>query len=440
MQDSHRITATQWRALTAAWLGWCFDGLDGYLYIMVAGRFVRQLLEREALAHLPAGAAAPIIPDGEVNARAALIQGVFLVGWAVGGAVFGRVGDRLGRTRTLVLTVLTYAVFTGLSFFATTWWMLMAFRFVAALGIGGEWAAGSALVSETLHARHRAWASATLQSGYMVGCILASLTSGLLAGHDPKWVFVIGVAPALLTLWIRSAVPEPEEWAREARSRTAPAVSALFAPRLFRTTVATSALTSIALTTVWSFLYFAPQAVKSMADVAAWAPADKQALAARVAVFYFTVNIAANYAATYLAEKIGYRWSFGIFFAGATAAMLLGYRVPMTLGNVYVTTGAVAFFGLGLFGMFPLYIPPLFPTLVRTLGAGFTYNVGRVFSALGAFAGGWIAGHAGGPVSAMWYTAFLYIPGLLLVPFIAVPARHQAAGRGGEGAGPNPVV
>lgn len=415
-QDT-RITSTQWRALAAAWLGWCFDGLDGYLYVMVAREFVTQLLKNQT----------GVDPTGnEVNAKAALIQGFFLIGWAVGGAVFGRIGDRLGRSRTLVLTVLTYAVFTGLSFFATAWWHLLIFRFVAALGIGGEWAAGSALVSETLHAKHRTWASATLQSGYMVGCILAVLTAGTLAGHNPKWVFLIGVLPALLTLWIRRAVPEPEEWSKEAHAREMPPVSALFAKGLAKTTLLTSALASIALTTVWSFLYFAPQAVKGMADVGGWSAEQKQALASRVAVFYFVVNIIANYVATWLAEKVGYRKAFAIYFVGALASMLIGFRTPMTLSNVYLATGATAFFGLGLFGMFPMFIPPLFPTLVRTLGAGFTYNVGRVFSAAGAFAGGWIASHAGGPVSAMWYTAFLYIPGLLLVPFIAVP-RHTTA-------------
>lgn len=402
-----RISPSQWRALTAAWLGWCFDGLDGYLYVMVAREFVAQLLGVPAT-------------DPEVGTKAALIQGVFLIGWAVGGAVFGRVGDRLGRSRTLVLTVLTYAVFTGLSFFATAWWHLLIFRFVAALGIGGEWAAGSALVSESLHAKHRTWASATLQSGYMVGCICAVLTAGKLAGHNPKWVFLVGVAPAFLTLWIRRAVPEPEEWSKESGTREVPPVSALFTKELARTTLLTSALASIALTTVWSFLYFAPQAVKGMSDVKEWTGEDKQALASRVAVFYFVVNIIANYAATWTAEKVGYRIAFAIYFVGALASMLIGFRVPMTLSNVYWTTGATAFFGLGLFGMFPMFIPPLFPTLVRTLGAGFTYNVGRVFSAAGAFAGGWIATHTSS-VSAMWYTAFLYVPGLLLVPFIAVP-------------------
>jgi MFS family permease len=149
-----RITSQQWKGLIAAWLGWAFDGLDGYLYVLVAGPFVASLLKKP-------------LTDPDVAVKGAIIQGFFLIGWAIGGAVFGRIGDRLGPSRTLTLTILTYAIFTGMAFFATEWWHLLIYRFIAALGIGGEWAAGSALVSEMLHKKHRAWASAALQSGYM---------------------------------------------------------------------------------------------------------------------------------------------------------------------------------------------------------------------------------------------------------------------------------
>src|SRR5215469_9158626 len=135
------MTPEQWRALVAAWLGWAFDGLDGYLYVLVALPFVGSLLNKPAT-------------DPEVSVKASIIMAAFLVGWAAGGAIFGRLGDRLGRSRTLTLTILTYAVFTGLAAFVTTWWQLLIVRFIAALGIGGEWAAGSALVSEMLHRRH----------------------------------------------------------------------------------------------------------------------------------------------------------------------------------------------------------------------------------------------------------------------------------------------
>jgi len=406
------ITPRQWWALTAAWLGWAFDGLDGYLYIMVATRFVGQLLGPQATPQ-------------EIAGKAAVIQAFFLVGWAVGGAVFGRIGDRIGRTRTLTLTILTYAVFTGLAFFATQWWHLLIFRFIAALGIGGEWAAGSALVSETLHARHRAWASATLQSGYMVGCILAALTAGWMAHLDPKWVFVVGITPALLTFWIRFMVPEPEEWASKAKHVAVPPLSSIFSRELRSTTLLVTALTGIALTTVWAFLYFGPQAVKGMPEIASWPVAEQQKLVTRVTVAYLLVNIAGNYFATYLAEWVGYRKAFTFLFAASMASYMFLFRDPLTLDEVYVDMCVAAFFSLGLFGLFPLYIPPLFPTMVRTLGAGFTYNAGRLISAAGALFGGLIAATSGGSNRVIFWTALLYIPGMLITMIIPVPARDH---------------
>lgn len=421
-----RITSTQWKALVAAWLGWAFDGLDGYLYVMVGTPLVTKLLH---------GATGTDPDPSEVKWKAALIQAVFLVGWAVGGAFFGRIGDRLGRTRTLTITVLTYALFTGLSAFATSWWHLLIFRFIAALGIGGEWAAGSALVSEILHPRHRAWASATLQSGYMVGCIAASLTvkgftwaagawamPGLL---EPNWVFLVGVVPALFTVWIRFAVPEPEQWKAAAAAQDHPPMSALFSPGLRRTTLLTSALTSVALTTVWAFLYFAPAAVREIPEVKAWNdPARVNNLVSNITVVYLLVNIVANYFATYLAQFLGHRRAFGLMFLASLGVFLVGWSRPMTLDTLYPVYCLTAFFSLGLFGMFPLYIPPLFPTLVRTLGAGFTYNIGRLISAAGALAGGEIARHTTYE-RAIWFTGFLYIPGLVVALMIPEVSRGR---------------
>src|SRR5262245_41048645 len=184
---------------------------------MVATQLVARLIGPEA-------------SSSDVTIKAGIIQGFFLIGWAIGGAVFGRIGDRLGRSRTLTLTILTYAIFTGMAFFATEWWHLLIYRFIAALGIGGEWAAGSALVSEMLHKKHRAWASAALQSGYMCGMILAALTTNWLSSFEPKWVFLVGVLPAFVTVWIRWAVPEPAEWHHASKTQTIPPISALFSP------------------------------------------------------------------------------------------------------------------------------------------------------------------------------------------------------------------
>lgn len=418
-----RITPTQWRALLAAWLGWAFDGLDGYLYVMVAKKFVRQLL---ADGNSPEALAA--VPASSVDEKAGIIQAAFLVGWALGGAIFGRLGDRFGRARTLTLTILTYAVFTGLACFATEWWHLLVFRFIAALGIGGEWAAGCSLVSETLPARHKTWASAALQSGYMVGCILAVLTSRWMSQFDPRWVFIVGVLPAFVVLWIRKAVPEPEGWAAAAREQKPPPMSALFGPGLAKTTLMLTALTSIALTTVWAFLFYMPQVAAAIPEVAAAEAARKGAaveFAANVSIAFFVVNIVGNFAGTYLAKWLGYRASFTIMILGAMASFLIGFYNPATKGSVYWMACSAAFFSLGLFGMFPMYIPPLFPVLVRTLGAGFTYNAGRLFSGVGALCGAWITAHAGGPHKAIFRVGLLYIPGLIVALKCPLPPREE---------------
>src|SRR5207302_6933273 len=139
-------------------------------------------------------------------------QAAFLFGWALGGAFFGRVADKIGRSRALVLTILMYAMFTGLGAAAQTWWQLMIFRFLAALGIGGEWAIGASLLSETWPKKWRPWIAAVLQSGVNIGVLGAVLANIIMAAQPPRYLFLVGILPALLVLWIRKAVPEPEEW------------------------------------------------------------------------------------------------------------------------------------------------------------------------------------------------------------------------------------
>src|SRR6516162_1422057 len=168
------LSAHQWKSGAAAWLGWLFDGLDMHLYVLVAAPFVTELL----------GAASA--KDPEVGYYSSWIQAAFLIGWALGGGFFGRVGDRLGRSRALMLTILTYATFTGLSYFAQTWWQLLIFRFLAALGIGGEWAVGASLLSETWPRRWRPWLAAVLQTAVNLGVTLASLAYFLLAGFPSR--------------------------------------------------------------------------------------------------------------------------------------------------------------------------------------------------------------------------------------------------------------
>jgi len=232
------ISRVQWRSGIAAWLGWTFDGLDMHLYTLVAAPFVAQLL------------GALSTTDPRVGHYGSIIQGGFLLGWALGGGFFGRLGDRLGRARALSLTVLTYALFTGLSFFAHAWWHLLIFRFLAALGIGGEWAVGASLLSETWPRKWRPWIAAVLQSGVNIGVLAAVLANLVLAAAPPRYIFLVGILPALLVLWIRRAVPEPEEWraAKAEAHERQPGVRELFHGEVRQITIWVVAVCGVSLT------------------------------------------------------------------------------------------------------------------------------------------------------------------------------------------------
>jgi MFS family permease len=408
------LNRTQLRALSAAWLGWAFDGLDGFLYVMVGRPFVQQLVAREhGVDGAPVSPALAALSD-EITIKFTIIGAVFLVGWAIGGALFGRIGDHLGRARTLTLTVLTYALFTGLCYFAQSWWQLMIFRFVAALGIGGEWAAGSALVSETLPTRHRFWASAALQSAYMFGCIAAALAARWLAPYEHRVVFLVGLLPALLTVWIRRAVPEPQQWKELATGRRPPPVSALLSPDLRRTTALTILLTAVPLTTIWAFWLFLPDVIRAIPEVHAWSRPAQQQFIAGVTVSTLLLNIAGNFFSVGLARCFGFRAGFTLMFLAGLLCFGIGFAHPPTLGSIHFIAGITSFFIFGVFGMFPLYITQLFPTLLRTLGCGVTYNAGRLISAAGTFGAGWLTIHTHGPVGALWWIGMLYVPGLLV--------------------------
>jgi MFS family permease len=398
---SKEITRTQSAAFWAAWLGWGFDGLDGFMYSLVAIRFVKELL----------GAGAK---DSEVAQKAALIQAVFLVGWAIGGGVFGRIGDRLGRSRTLTITILTYALFTGASFFACTWWQLLIFRFVAALGIGGEWAAGSALVAETLPRKYAHWASAMLQSGYILGMIVAALTVRQLGALSPRYVFLIGVLPALATVWIRRQVPEPAEWEGERKTRELPKYGELFKGKVLKITLMTFGLAGIALTSVWALLFFSTQVVSKTPEVSVMTPAQKAMVVGNVTIVYCLWNIAGNFFSAAVSRAFGYRKAFVLFFAGALFTYVAGFHSAGSLDTVKIWLNAAFFFSSGVFALFPMYIPPLFPVLLRTTGSGLCYNLGRLSAAVGTVLGSVLATKAGGPHLAIYYVGFLYFPALIL--------------------------
>ena len=400
------ISPQQWRSGIAAWLGWTFDGLELHLYTLVALPFVAELL----------GGLPTTNPD--VGRYSSIIQGAFLLGWALGGGFFGRIGDRLGRARALSLTVLTYAVFTGLSFFAQQWWHLMIFRFVAALGVGGEWAVGASLLSETWPRKWRPWIAAVLQSGVNVGVLVAVLANHLMAGQPPRYLFLVGVLPALLGFWIRRFVPEPEEWhsAKERAHHHEPAMRELFRGDVLRITLWVVAVCGISLTAHWAFMFWNVQHLRNLPEVLNWSAADKSRLASESMYLTIGSSIAGNFFAGWLARFIGYRatiaWMFLLYFL----AMLGAYCVPREHTALLLWFPLIGFCQ-GVFGLFTMYLPPLFPTLLRTTGAGFCYNIGRSVAAVGTVFFGLIS-KVGDHRAALLYAGFLFLPAALICFFL----------------------
>ena len=412
------LSPLQWRSGIAAWLGWFFDGLELHLFTLVALPFVAQLME------LPAA-------DQTVKEKTGWIQAAFLFGWALGGGFFGRIGDKLGRSRALSLTILTYAVFTGLSFFAHTWWQLLIFRFLAAVGVGGEWAVGASLLAETWPKKWRPWIAGVLQCGVNLGILVAcgavAVITHLLGkngGHFERYVFLIGIIPALLVFWIRKNVPEPEEWSdAKKQAKEHPGVIDLFRGRVLKITLLTIGVCALTLTAWWAFIFWHIQHLRSLPELKMWSAEETQQLATLVFFLVVGISIPGNFFFSWLAVHFGYRrtilWSCVAFIV----AILGAYGVPRTHNELVFWLPVIGFCS-GVFGLFTMYLPPLFPTLLRTTGAGFCYNIGRIAAAVGTVLFS-IRLQVSDFRSTLLSIAFLFFPAALICLFLPDLSKEE---------------
>lgn len=416
------LTPHQKRSGIAAWLGWLFDGLDMHLYTLVATPFVASLLGIAVTESMSAADKAAI---GE---KSSIIQAAFLVGWALGGAFFGRVGDLLGRRKALVFTILTYACFTGLSFFAQTWWQLMIFRFLAALGIGGEWAVGASLLSETWPKKWRPWIAATLQCAVNCGVLLACLASFIFKEDESnRYIFLVGILPALITLWIRKAVPETEEWEQAQTGARPPGVWELFGPGVRGVTLRVLVICAVSLTAHWAFMFWQQAHVRALPEFAG-ATAAARNHAALISLFWVMIgSMIGNYIAGAFAMVMGYPKAIALMLAGYCGAMWMCFHQVRSYEETLVWFAIIGACQ-GAFGLFTMCLPPLFPTLLRTTGAGFCYNFGRIVAAGGTvFFGLTEAGKVGDYRVALLNAGWLFAPAALIA--LLLPHEKENADR-----------
>ncbi len=407
------VTSYQWLVLFVAWLGWVFDSMDATIYAIVLHPALDELLRTSA-----GGATSETI-----GWYGGLIFSIFLIGWAIGGVTFGIVADRFGRTKTLIATILIYAVFTGLAALSQEWWHLAIYRFLTALGIGGEWAAGAALVAEVWPEEKRAKAAGLLQSAWAAGFFLAAALNLLLSGYGWRALFVVGIVPAVAALLVRWWVKEPERWVQanrqEQKDGVAPyaKLAELFRAPLLRPTLAGSTLAFVAVFGLWGSTNWTPTLISTLPDLQGL---SRQELSARVSYAIMALNAGALFGYLSfgpLADRFGRRPVFALMCVGSLIMLPITFLTPRAFLHVLLLLPLLGFFNNGIFSGFPIYLPELYPTRLRATGAGFCFNAGRVFASVGPFLTGWLTTAMGSVGYAVSTVGLIYLVGLLVLPF-----------------------
>ncbi len=408
------VTGYQWLVLFVAWLGWVFDSMDSTIYAIVLHPALTELLDPIA------GRAAD---SDTIGWYGGIIFSIFLIGWATGGVLFGMLADRFGRTKTLIFTILIYAVFTGMAALSATWWQLAIYRFLTALGIGGEWAAGAALVAEVWPEDKRARAAGILQSAWAAGFLFAALVNLAMAGFGWRVLFLIGIAPAIVAMLVRLWVKEPERWVKaraseqQAGDSSLGKLAELFSPALRRSTFVGSGLAFVAVFGLWGATNWTPTLIRALPSLEG---VDGSTLSDYVS--YATMVLNAGALAGYLsfgplADRFGRRAVFALMCAGSLITLPITFFVPRSYSHVMVLLPILGFFNNGIFSGFPIYLPELYPTRIRATGAGFCFNIGRVLASAGPFLTGFLVAALGGFGPAASTIALIYLFGLLILPF-----------------------
>ena len=470
-----------WFVLAVSALGWLFDCLDQQLFILSRPAAMRDLLS--------------YIKDTKLLDEASTFYGdiatsVFIAGWATGGLIFGMLGDRIGRAKTMMITILIYSVCTGLSAFSQTVYDFAFYRFLTGLGVGGEFAVGVALVAEVMPAVARPQALATLQALSAIGNVTAALINmglGIAEGQglvQSPWriMFCIGALPAVLALFIRSRLREPDSWVQAQASGTNStkklgSYAELFAdPTLRKHALLGLVLACSGVIGLWAIGFYAPDLIRkvqekpvtakiiateiaeakspeetallvSIRDADPKAQLDEAQTArkkiisskvkGRVAIYQGLTSIATNIGAFFgmfgfglLSQRIGRKPSFTIALIAACLSTAMVFWFMQDLWQIFILAPIMGFCQLSLFAGYAMYFPELFPTRLRSTGTSFCYNVGRFVA-------------AGGPLVKIWVNSLFDEPdpilrlryggvamcGVFLIGLLALPFLPETKGK-----------
>jgi len=389
--------------LVAAWLGWVFDVMDTALFNFAKAPMLQELFRGNSAQRAQVDAA---------------FAALLLIGWSLGGLLFGLLADRWGRVRTLTVTVLVYCVFTGATALCRTWQEVAVIRFITALGIGGEWAAGAALLAETFPDKARAPGAALLQSAAAFGPWFAALISFAVPAAAWRVLFLVGIAPALVTVLIRFWIREPERWRAAASSRGsawAP-LKRLFTESPWRKHAAIALFLGVSVIAASTNIsYWLPNLTKWSSE--GLSPDQIQKRIGQVTLIMHVGTLAGVLLMPWLCDLIGRKRALLVFMVLSPASVAAATAGGPSFLRIELLAPVMALFTIGMSAAFVLYFPELFPTALRATGIGFAYNTGRILAAGIPLATGYLMGSTQSVGKAVAITALVPVIGLAALIF-----------------------
>ena len=421
------LTGYHWFVLSVASMGWMFDTMAQQLFNLARKPAIKELL-------------GPGASNATVDQQAAWATSIFMIGWAIGGVFFGILGDRLGRAKTMTITILAYTIFTGLSVFSHAVWDFNVYRFLCGLGVGGQFAVGVALVAEVIPGRARPYALGFVQAASAIGNMIAALT-GILVGQMQasgtltsawRWEFLAGAVPAPLAFIVFKKLKEPEQWlkAREEKKKLGSYGELFSDPRWRRNAIVGFLLAFAGVVGLWGIGFFSYDLFRPVLErtFAAEGLAGA-ALAGKVTTWIGITSLLQNlgcffgiYAFTYLTHYTGRKKAFALAFLAAMLMTAYTFWNLKHISEIFWMIPLMGFTQLSLFGGYSIYLAELFPTRLRSTGTSFCYNVGRLVAAAGPFTLGYLTKDVfGGYAEPMRYAgvamSLVFLVGLAALPF-----------------------
>ena len=423
------ITRYQWIVLVVACLGWIFDVFEGQLFAVFKSPALADLLN--------------VAPDHDsVRWFSYVGFASFLLGGTVGGLLFGVLGDKIGRRQTMIWSILTYSIFSGLHYFAADPWHIVVLRFFVAMGVAGEWAIAASLVAEVFPMKSRTMAGGIFHASSVLGATLGAGLGMVLTGdHDWRWAFLIGVLPALLVVWVLSSIKESERWhaaraksPQESKQKAGSLLELLGTPQWRKRALIGLGLAAVGLGTYWIIYAWVPELVRDVLGDSVVAEVReelgpgvseevvqsrvKELARSRASFAYLLMNITGGFAGLLAFAPISMltnrRIAFAIYHVGALIMAPITYLGATTYTHVLVLAPIMGFFVVGMHAGYAIYFPELFPTRLRATGASFCFNVGRLVSAVTLVLSALVVGYVGLQWTAS-VMALLFVVGLLLL-------------------------